>query len=219
MPFTVYGLFDPLTGELRYVGKTILALPKRLAQHMYEARRKGWGSHRVHWINSLLQQCVKPEIDTLQTCDDAQDLSWWERWHIAYWPGVGADLTNNSEGGEGGHYFSAETRQKISIALKGRPHDAERKRKISETTRGRRQDRVIVEKRAAAIRGRKQTPEHIEKRTAHMFGRKPSAETRKRMSDAAKKRSARGHSPESRKKISDIVRAWHAARRVQKESA
>lgn len=50
----IYGLFDPLTGEVRYIGRTV-NLKKRLMEHM----GKHTNDIKSAWINALKWQYWK----------------------------------------------------------------------------------------------------------------------------------------------------------------
>lgn len=96
---------------------------------------------------------------------------------------------------------SDETRAKLRATSSGRKHTEEAKRRMSEALTG----KVFSEERVAKMRarvlseaerlrlvglnvGRKQSAESILKRSAQLRGKKRTAETRQRMSDAAKLR-------------------------------
>ena len=136
----IYALSDPMTGEIRYIGKTKLEdVRHRRNQHVTKSKSKR--THRDRWIFSLIEKDERPQIAVIQEvapeyADDA------ERYWIAYFRSLGAPLTNHTDGGEGGatnrHWLgkrrSAATRAKISKALSGRkvgPVPEERKEKIS----------------------------------------------------------------------------------------
>lgn len=62
---TIYGLKDPSTGVIRYVGKTIH--PKqRLIQHLYN---KDVNQHKRNWIMSLRKRGLTPEFVILEEVD------------------------------------------------------------------------------------------------------------------------------------------------------
>lgn len=109
----IYRLKDPITLEVRYVGKTVSSLEKRLGEHIsYSKKGK---THRDNWIKSLPD---RPIIELIEECDD----SIWEereRYWITYYK---ARLTNHTDGGEGmlGNIPSIETRQVMS-KIKSRP--------------------------------------------------------------------------------------------------
>lgn len=77
------------------------------------------------------------------------------------------------------------------LSSKGRkyPKSEETRQKISNTLKGKKQSEETKKKRADSHRGRKNTPETIEKmRKAHKNRKPISEETRKKMSESAKRR-------------------------------
>ena len=111
----IYGLFDPRTGQLRYIGRTISSVSSRLAAHLADARRKALP--KSGWIREMREGGLAPEIEILETCSSKEDLHEAERWHIQYWISLGCDLTNVRSGGGPG---SEETRRRMSAAQKAR---------------------------------------------------------------------------------------------------
>lgn len=93
----IYKLIDPITNEIRYVGKTINLL-KRLQTHI--ARSKTNTYHSARWIKSLLDKGVKPVIEIIEECNEN---NWSEReiYWIKYYRDK-FDLTNILDGGNGG---------------------------------------------------------------------------------------------------------------------
>ena len=57
----IYTLSDPITGAIRYVGKTI-NLKQRFNKHIMESK-KSTKSYKKAWINSLLKKELKPIIN------------------------------------------------------------------------------------------------------------------------------------------------------------
>lgn len=96
----VYGLCDPRTNELRYVGKTELKLSMRLRGHL---SRKGTErpTRRSCWIKSLLLRGLKPDAFVIEEVAKV-DMNDAEEFWIAYFRSIGADLTNGTKGGDGG---------------------------------------------------------------------------------------------------------------------
>jgi hypothetical protein len=114
----IYGLFDPNSGELRYIGYTSDKSKRYYAHHKYV---KGY-DHKSNWIKSLLKNNQKAELIVLETYETAKELPQAEVEMIEYYKFVGARLTNATSGGEGlGINLSIETRQKMSAAKKGQP--------------------------------------------------------------------------------------------------
>ena len=79
---SIYGLHDPRTGELRYIGQTTVSLKERLWAHLSpSSRRKAYYSAR--WIDSLVRDGVKPEIRLLAEAGSNEDLDRLEIKYIA----------------------------------------------------------------------------------------------------------------------------------------
>jgi len=94
----IYGLLDPRTQELRYVGQTRTSLTIRLSNHLSQARRsrKNW---REKWIGALLDQGLSPQIVLLEEVA-REDLDQAERSWIALLREQGARLVNATAGGD-----------------------------------------------------------------------------------------------------------------------
>ncbi len=119
--YWVYGLSDPRTGELRYVGKTTWGR-HRLRQHIAEARGGRHNTKKNAWLCHLLKVGLEPEIQVLETGDTEDALLAAEAFWIGSLRLAGADLLNHTDGGERGVSGprSAETRAKMSAAKKGK---------------------------------------------------------------------------------------------------
>ncbi len=135
----IYGLYDPDTLELRYIGKTN-DLRGRLWGHIRDAKG-GQRTYKGTWIRWLLGVGKEPFIAAIQ---ETTEESWQqdEKECIAQAKYEGARLTNLTKGGEGiiGYSHSQETREKI--------------RKYNLET-----GRI-----PPSWKGQKQSPEHIKKR-------------------------------------------------------
>jgi hypothetical protein len=186
MQVSIYGLVDPRTNEIGYIGKTVMNLPKRLSYHVYEANTSQKNYHRLRWVRKILSLGMMPEIILLEEVP-FDDWEWYETWWIKYGRVVGWDLTNGTSGGDGLHNPSQETRDKISRSLKGRkvsdssmakrlgrwtgeknpnygnPLTDEVKQKLRETMTGRTLSEQHIEKVRKANTGKKRTPEVCEK--------------------------------------------------------
>jgi len=94
-----------------------------------------------------------------------------------------------------GKPLSAETRRKISEALKGREHSADTRRKLSEAHKGKTRKPLSTDTRckiSEAMKGRERSAEHCRKiseskkgKNNPNFGKPPSAETRRKISEAS----------------------------------
>lgn len=115
----IYVLKDPDSKEVRYVGKTVQSLIARLGQHIYDAKSKK--NHRAYWIQKLVDGGKLPLIEEIDSCSwkDSSDL---ETFYIAKYKSEGANLVNQTEGGEGtlGKIVSEETKKKQSESLRKR---------------------------------------------------------------------------------------------------
>lgn len=110
---TIYGLADPRSGELHYIGKTAGTLRVRLRCHVNDVRRGRVYIPRHRWIAELLGEGIEPDIFEVENVADDQ----WkeaEQFWIAYFRAIGCRLLNATDGGDGivGHRHSAATKEK-----------------------------------------------------------------------------------------------------------
>lgn len=136
----IYALVDPITTEIRYIGKTA-DLSTRLRAHINDA--KTGNNHRDNWVKKLCNQNLRPDLVILQeVTEDTWEIA--ERAWIRYGWEQGWRLTNSTEGGEGayGRKLSAESINKMSNAARGNSshrdklHSAESKKRMSDATKG-----------------------------------------------------------------------------------
>lgn len=103
MQITIYTLSHPITGEIRYVGRTINLLSWRKAQHNHQAKR-GHTSYRNNWIRSLHKQELRPAIEALEVlyCSWEEGIKLEEYWihQLKAW---GFRLVNHQGRGDGHH--------------------------------------------------------------------------------------------------------------------
>lgn len=102
---TIYGLTDPRTGELRYVGKTTGDAQRRCQAHIRETRKKPATAHnhRRAWIRQLLTVGLRPSAVVLdQGVWSNDELNQREIYWIACYRDLGCPLTNATFGGDGG---------------------------------------------------------------------------------------------------------------------
>lgn len=117
----IYSLDCPETKMPKYIGKTI-NIKQRLAQHI----RSNEKTKKYAWIKSLKNKGLKPILTLIDTIE--HDWEFWEDWYIQYYKFLGFDLKNHKGGGVGGR-LSPETRNKISLKLKGKKKSTEHKAK------------------------------------------------------------------------------------------
>ena len=116
----VYGLIDPRTMLIRYVGKG--SRPDRPAQHrrcLKDGSRDK--THKATWIRELGRAGHDYFVCRLQECSSSDEALALEIWWIAFGRCLGWPLTNGTDGGDSGGGF------------KGRHHTLEARTRISES--------------------------------------------------------------------------------------
>lgn len=118
----IYTLKDPITNEIRYVGKTNKELNIRYNAHISAYKLSKEKSYKNSWIISLKNKGLRPIIEIL---DEVKDSEWmfWEQYWISQMFTWGYNLTNMTKGGEGclggtgclGYKHTKEAKQNISL--------------------------------------------------------------------------------------------------------
>lgn len=116
----IYGLVDPRTNQLKYIGFAINP-QERYLEHMKPRSRKAH-THKNHWLNQLVEQGLKPEQIILEVLSEASMLPEAEQFWIEYFKSLGCNLTNHGNGGIGslGRVHTQDTKQKLSEKGKAR---------------------------------------------------------------------------------------------------
>lgn len=92
----IYTLSHPITGEVKYVGKTVN--PKqRKHNHSNTARDKG--TYKRNWINLLKSQKLRPKFEVID--EVTNDWKFWEKYWISQFKVWGFTLCNYTLGGDG----------------------------------------------------------------------------------------------------------------------
>lgn len=200
----IYGIVDPRTLLVRYVGKSTFGL-ERTRQHKHQAKRER--TYKANWLKSLCAAGLEYIVVVFET--EPPDLTAAERFWIAYGRASGWPLTNLTDGGEGrpGYVMPDGTRMKLSLLHKGipksdahkarlravnlgvkrGPHSAETKAKIGAGNRGK---TVSLETRLK-LRSKRHSDATKESLRQQAVGRKASPETRRKLSEAQTARWAR----------------------------
>jgi hypothetical protein len=169
----IYGLVDPQTQELRYVGKTVTSLVKRRDAHFTGVKRAAKITRKVAWLLTL--GGARPEVFEIESVGD-QNWKESEKFWLAYYRSIGCDLVNESLGGAGGgalgkHWnLSIETRNRMSVARKGKPLSEANKIALRKPHQYK-----SAESRARSMAGK------------ILLGGTHSPETRRKMSDSQKR--------------------------------
>lgn len=116
----IYGLIDPRTDYVRYVGKA--NKPKeRLGIHLQPSQLEG-NNYRIHWLRNVLASGHKPNQIILEEVEYSGWQQAEKKWiaHYRNIPGY-PPLTNSTDGGEGveGYVYSEEDRKRSSAAHTG----------------------------------------------------------------------------------------------------
>jgi transcriptional regulator with XRE-family HTH domain len=138
--FIIYGLTDPLSGQLRYIGKSSGGL-KRPKQHGMPSRLNKEKGYKVNWIKSLHTMGLTYGVVVIQELDSIEEMDNLERQWINYFKALGCPLTNIALGGTSytGIFglMTNEHKKAISKALKGRPFSDIHKKRLSQVQIGR----------------------------------------------------------------------------------
>jgi len=156
----IYTLQDPITYEIRYIGKSANGLQRPKA-HIYHTDLKTSKTYKSNWIRSLINNGLKPVIKVVQYLNNLNELNRAEQYWIQYFKQLGCPLTNATNGGMGrcGLPHTEETKQKIREGQKnkkivrgkdhgmyGRKRTDKEKQLISERTKEKMQSSDVIEK-------------------------------------------------------------------------
>lgn len=204
----IYLLRDPITYQVRYIGKGEPA--HRLANHIGLARQGKLGA-KFDWIRDLMAIGTAPIVESIEivTNDNWKER---EQYWIKYYREQGAPLTNASIGGEGASGFkhsleekikrserakgnqhwlgkkhSEETKAKLRVARARQIMSEETKRKISDTLKGRQLSQIHKANIAKASKLRMNDEMRLLISRVHT-GKIVSEETKTKMSESQRKR-------------------------------
>lgn len=193
-PVKIYVLKHPDTLEVRYVGKTIRSLSRRLGNHIANAKGNKHNKHLSNWIISILNKNKRPIIELLEECEYSV---WQER--EKFWISQFPNLINLTEGGDGclGFIHDDSTKEKLRMAMIGRKHTEEFKQNMS-----------------LRLKGKPLSEEHKANIGKANSGKKATDATKKKLSESHK---GIKQSEESRKKRSETIKAWWAKRKSNED--
>tara|TARA_R110002126_G_scaffold59268_1_gene155564 strand:+ start:339 stop:1124 length:786 start_codon:yes stop_codon:yes gene_type:complete len=221
--FKIYGLKDPITQELRYVGQTTQKTTRhRFNGHVNEKKN----NKKNQWIRSLKSKNTLPVIFIIDECYSLDELNYLEIFWIGYFKSIGCRLTNVTTGGDGvpGTKQSPETIAKRMINQIGSKRSEETKIKLSEAARNRGESfkkkmsdiaknrpKEYYDKfkdsslKASKVRSEEEKKILSDKRKATLLknGYKVTDETKKKLSKASKGRIV---TEETREKIRNTIK-------------
>lgn len=179
MEHKIYFLTDPITHEVRYVGKTTKHLNKRLFNGHLKDRAK---THKTNWINSLKKLGLIPEINLIKICKNEDLCNFSEKFYIKLFGRADKNegkLVNSTDGGEGtpGKILTQETKNKIGNSNLGK-------------NVGRKASEAEIERRKLAY---KNIPDKVKKQISKKIskanlGRSHSEKSKAKMSEAQRNR-------------------------------
>lgn len=207
--YICYGLFDPRTAELRYIGKSSNGLI-RPRVHSTIGGRKG-NTHRAAWLRQLYKDSERlPFVLVLQKCQCDREVLTCEIQLIEFFRKQGFDLTNLSAGGDGavGVKKSEETRKLLSLAHKGRrPSDACIAAAVKAKLGKKFSEEIRAKQRLAWKTRPKMSLESVARSAEKRRGMKRSLETRQQMSISAKARKQRERVQKEAGQTSSLVQS------------
>lgn len=138
----IYSLSDPITNEIRYIGKSN-DLRKRLYAHIKECKSE-MRSHKISWVRSLLNKNQRPIIEII---DEVPSSEWefWESFWISQFLSWGIRLVNISPGGYNNNYKrDFITRDKMKKSKLGTHLSDEHKENISSSIKQKSLENKII---------------------------------------------------------------------------
>lgn len=186
-PF-IYGLVDPIDPRhIRYVGMASVRESRPL-DHARNARCiSAKATHLICWIRKLQfegrdYQVVK--LEQLAEVTSKKFLGFIESCYVKSLREIGHDLTNGTDGGEGGDTGRLQTaaeREAMSAFQTGRTRSAETRALMAEAKRNRLVTDATKKNLSATLTGRKLTDAHRANISLGQRGHKVSPETREKL--------------------------------------
>lgn len=98
--YSIYGLIDPTTKELKYVGRST-NLDQRYKDHCGD-KNEGTTAYRS-WKSEMFGRGEKPELTIFTVCDSMKSAMWAERFFAFVYYIQGCELTNRMKTFKDGH--------------------------------------------------------------------------------------------------------------------
>lgn len=116
----IYVLKDPISEEIRYVGQTDNP-ERRYSRHLANSlneKSHEYQTHKSRWIRKIVDENNFPIIEIIEECNSYLESNKREKYYIEKFTKKGFKLTNS--GCSDVTEASKETREKMSIAKKGK---------------------------------------------------------------------------------------------------
>lgn len=166
--YLVYGLVDPRTLMVRYVGKSTSGM-RRPRQHCSPSSMMD-STHRTRWIKALLRYHLCYRIVVLEYAKTPDALGALECWWIAYGRACDWPLTNATNGGDGtcGYKHTDETKDVLRQRASTRTYVMSKlhKQRVIEASTGRVKSAAELALMRAAATGRVKSAEELAKMSA-----------------------------------------------------
>ena len=187
----IYGLVDPFSGQIRYIGLSTTGL-KRPRTHLFPCNWKYGRSYKERWVRGLFKRGAAPIIKIIQQWKviSFEELCNAETYWIGYFRGLGCRLTNITDGGEGtiGYKFSTKSRLKMSLAKKGKSPSESARKNMALAQKGRKHSEETKSKIAASHKGLGHSDETKAKLSEINKGKKLSGDTKSKISSSLRGR-------------------------------
>lgn len=157
----IYALQDPITKEIRYIGKS-----NRPKERLMNQCNEHANTYRCHWIQSIVSKGKKPIQIILEELDGDSDWQERERYWIQYGREIGWPLTNATSGGDGVPDLPPETRERMRLTWLGRKHKPESLEKMRKASTGVKHSEASKQKMHDLMVNRTFTPEWKDKISA-----------------------------------------------------
>lgn len=183
----IYGIVDPLSKHVKYIGWTTKPIEKRLREHIKDSKHYN-KTYKHHWINSIISAGLYPEIILLEEVE-YEDRAKKEMFWISKYGRE--NLTNSTDGGEGkvGAIVSNKVKEHLSLIFSGKGNPFY----------GRKHTREVIEK----LKNRNITEEQKAILRSARLGKKMPLEVREKIRNSLLKNppfKGRLHSQESKEK-------------------
>jgi len=162
----IYSLSDPITLNVKYVGKTFRP-KRRFNDHL---KCKG-NTKKDCWIKNLLKRGLKPVFEIIEESNEI-DCDFWEQHWISLFKSWGFDLKNMTAGGDGSYGLKPWNKGMKGVFK----HSEESKNKMSKTRKG------VFSGVNNPMYGKKRTKESIEDQVKRQLNSKRTNEQKHNIS-------------------------------------